>query len=228
MNHTHGKIISTLTFFENKSWNFVWMTVPLLKQVNFALYEIIYREGDISNECKQPWDLGYFIQSGQVAFCTPEGIPFRNLMKGMTFGDISLLNLVGPIHGRNLGTKQQSQSRPVNCWRSLNLTSIAFSLSSPKKQTTSYWNPVGRKNIFRKAERRLKHSKDPFSENCWRWGRPGLTMSQLTAHGWWSQGDPSSKRIQMCFKSVQLLLLLKLKRNNWKDERSRDLKESQS
>lgn len=52
MNHTHGTIISTITFFDSKSWNFIWSAVPLLKALNFAKYEIVYREGDISDECK--------------------------------------------------------------------------------------------------------------------------------------------------------------------------------
>ena len=52
MTHTHGTIISTLNFFDNKSWNFIWSAVPLLKALNFAKYEIVYREGDISDECK--------------------------------------------------------------------------------------------------------------------------------------------------------------------------------
>ena len=38
MNHTHGSIIGTLTFFDGKSWNFIWSTIPLLKQLNFAKY----------------------------------------------------------------------------------------------------------------------------------------------------------------------------------------------
>lgn len=31
MKHTHGVIIDTLNFFQGKSWNFIWTTVPLMR-----------------------------------------------------------------------------------------------------------------------------------------------------------------------------------------------------
>ncbi len=52
LNHTHGAIVSGLAFFEEKSWSFIWTTVPLLKPINFTDYEIVYREGDPPDECR--------------------------------------------------------------------------------------------------------------------------------------------------------------------------------
>ncbi len=52
MNHTHGEIIQTLRFFEGRDWNFIWTAIPLMKSIHFAKFEIIYREGDLSEEGK--------------------------------------------------------------------------------------------------------------------------------------------------------------------------------
>lgn len=48
MNHTHGDMIQTLRFFEERDWNFIWAAIPLMKLIHFQKIEIIYREGDIS------------------------------------------------------------------------------------------------------------------------------------------------------------------------------------
>lgn len=98
--------------------------------------------------------LGYFLLKGQVAFSTPEGVPFRKLMQGMTFGDISLLAKVSNnIIQRSLTIKQLSQSHIANYRPLPRQTSTAFSLSSLKMQTMWLSSAIERGNIWRKGER---------------------------------------------------------------------------
>ena len=35
--------------------------------------------------------LGYFIMEGKVSFSTQLGVPYRNFLHGMVFGEVSLL-----------------------------------------------------------------------------------------------------------------------------------------
>lgn len=52
MKQTHGEMIESLRFFDDKIWNFIWTTIPKLTQMNFTKYELIYREQDVASECK--------------------------------------------------------------------------------------------------------------------------------------------------------------------------------
>lgn len=91
MNHSHGEMIQTLRFFEGRDWNFVWTAIPLMKPIHFTKYEIIYREGDLSEESKSYSFLVYFIMKGFILLATKEGKPFRKLIAGTHFGEYTLL-----------------------------------------------------------------------------------------------------------------------------------------
>ena len=69
MRHTHGHVIEKLQIFRQQSespspspvqgnkkplkdWNFIWRVLPLFQSISFAQFEILYREGDIANECE--------------------------------------------------------------------------------------------------------------------------------------------------------------------------------
>lgn len=91
MNHTHGDMIQTLRFFEARDWNFVWTAIPLMKPIHFTKYEIIYREGDLSEERKIAFITVYFIMKGVILLATKDGKPFRKLIAGTHFGEYTLL-----------------------------------------------------------------------------------------------------------------------------------------
>ncbi len=98
MKQTNGDMIDSLRFFEGKVWNFIWTCIPKLLSMNFTKFEVVYREGDVSSECKAEAYIGFFIMKGCVTFCTPDARIFRKFFKGAHFGEFTLFNNVSLEH----------------------------------------------------------------------------------------------------------------------------------
>ena len=84
MNHTKGKVIHGLRFFERKMWNFIWSVLPKLSQLPFLPKEQVYAEGEVASAC-------YFILQGTVEFLTPDGAPFRKFFNRAHFGEFAII-----------------------------------------------------------------------------------------------------------------------------------------
>ena len=52
MFHTHGTMIKALHFYEDKIWNFIWMSLPKMQLKSFTKFEVLYKEEDVATECK--------------------------------------------------------------------------------------------------------------------------------------------------------------------------------
>lgn len=57
--HTHGEIIRRIKFFEDKNSNFLWKILPMLKPMRMFPEDVIYNQGDKSEEI-------FFILRGRV------------------------------------------------------------------------------------------------------------------------------------------------------------------
>lgn len=59
--HTHGEIVRKIRFFDDKSREFVWTMLPLLAQMKVYQKDILYGQGDPSEDI-------FFIIKGRVKF----------------------------------------------------------------------------------------------------------------------------------------------------------------
>mgnify|MGYP000936582862 CR=1 FL=1 len=84
----NAKIVDKLPFFENKNVDLILRIVPQLKPLSLSTNEILYREGDHTEEV-------FFLSSGFINFKASNGIIFHTVSDGAIFGEVeAILNVV--------------------------------------------------------------------------------------------------------------------------------------
>jgi len=91
---THGEIVKKIRFFDDKEPEFVWAVLPLLKPMKVYKKDILYGQGDQSEEI-------FFIIHGRVKFyfnlthgqkdTKAKNIPINLHVEGSYFGDSDVL-----------------------------------------------------------------------------------------------------------------------------------------
>jgi len=80
LNHIHADIFKVIMFFKDKGPEFLSASLPLVRRFNLPPKEILYKEGDPSEEV-------YFILKGQIKLTTKDKVAFRVYKDGSMFGE---------------------------------------------------------------------------------------------------------------------------------------------
>ena len=94
----HRNQIDNIQFFKTKDPNFLLEILPLLKQLSIDQNEIIYKEGDWTDE--SIYILIYvvfFILKGTVSLVSPEFYVIRTYIQGSYFGEMEIFSK--PVSG---------------------------------------------------------------------------------------------------------------------------------
>ena len=85
--HTHKRIVEKIGFFRKQSPQFLWKILPYLKPLRINTNEILFREGDYSEEI-------FFILNGDIKILNSNGVVIQTYTTGSYFGEIEILSNV--------------------------------------------------------------------------------------------------------------------------------------
>ena len=80
VNYIHADIIKNIAFFKDKTADFLYASLPLVRRFNLPAKEILYKEGEPAEEV-------YFILKGQMKLLTKDKITFMTYKEGSMFGE---------------------------------------------------------------------------------------------------------------------------------------------
>lgn len=82
--HMYKKIVEKVSFFQDKDPGFISYIVPTLKHISFKSGELMFTEGDYSDEV-------YFIVNGRVNLKASNNVTFKTYVQGSYFGEVEIL-----------------------------------------------------------------------------------------------------------------------------------------
>lgn len=80
VNYMHADVIKNIIFFKDKSPDFLYAALPLVRRFNLPPKEVLYKEGEPAEEI-------YFVLKGQIRLITKDKITFRIYREGSMFGE---------------------------------------------------------------------------------------------------------------------------------------------